>query len=642
MPNPFAKTPWPLTAWIFVCAYFNCVGWILSALHCLNTTGYAIAVLVGIALFVWMQKKGVLGPLRFNLHRQQRRFRRFFPAAFFILASLAFIGGAIHAPVNYDALAYRVPRVLHWLSDGEWHWIHTTFHRLNTRSCGHEWLSAPMIALLKSTRFLFLIDFASYLLLPGLFYSVLTRLGFSSRMAWHWMWILPTGYCYLLQAGSISNDMFGAVFALASVDLGLRARASGNLRPLWLSILAVALLTGSKASNIPLALPWFVAVWPVLGLLRKQLAVTFAVACISALVSFLPMAALNYKNCGDWTGQAAEHAVIGNGDALLHIGHNIVAITIQNFAPPVFPLASTWNRAMIRLIPEELSRRMALTFEPSEAQFQLAEMQVEEVGGVGFGISSLVLLTFLTKWLGKRTATGTSAQRRDFWIYVIMFSAWISILPFFIKAGWSTTARLSTPYYGLMLPLLLLPRAGQRPLYRRRWWQWCATIVFFLAGLLVVISPARPLWPAKTVLSAVHSQRFERLIQRARTVYETYGSRSDAFAPVLDTLPLNANVVGLITRDDPEATLWKPFGTRRFRHVIEGDSKADLLAAGIKYVLVGEDKFPVVFTQSFEQWLASVDGKVVQKVSLTLRAKYGPVNWLLVEVDANKGNPVVP
>ena len=45
----------------------------------------------------------------------------------------------------------------------------------------------------------------------------------TARAAWHWMWLMPTGYCFLLQAGSIGNDLFGAVFALAALDFALRA-----------------------------------------------------------------------------------------------------------------------------------------------------------------------------------------------------------------------------------------------------------------------------------------------------------------------------------------------------------------------------------------------------------------------------------
>ncbi len=38
-----------------------------------------------------------------------------------------FFGGLIHAPANYDGLAYRIPRVLHWLAEGRWHLIETIF-----------------------------------------------------------------------------------------------------------------------------------------------------------------------------------------------------------------------------------------------------------------------------------------------------------------------------------------------------------------------------------------------------------------------------------------------------------------------------------------------------------------------------------
>jgi hypothetical protein len=69
------------------------------------------------------------------------------------------------------------------------------------------------------------------------------------------MWLLPTGYCYLLQAGSISNDMFGTVYALAAVDFALRARKSGRVSEVCLSVLSAALLTGARASNLPLLLP---------------------------------------------------------------------------------------------------------------------------------------------------------------------------------------------------------------------------------------------------------------------------------------------------------------------------------------------------------------------------------------------------
>jgi hypothetical protein len=78
------------------------------------------------------------------------------------------------------------------------------------------------------------------------------------------MWLLPTGYNFLLQAGSIGNDTFPTIYALAAVDFGLRAWDSRRLSDLRLSILSASLLTGTKATNLPLLLPWGILVLPLL------------------------------------------------------------------------------------------------------------------------------------------------------------------------------------------------------------------------------------------------------------------------------------------------------------------------------------------------------------------------------------------
>ena len=50
---------------------------------------------------------------------------------------------------------------------------HTEFQRLNTRAAGFEWVCAPVIALTKTDRPLFLINVISFLLMPGLVFSLL-------------------------------------------------------------------------------------------------------------------------------------------------------------------------------------------------------------------------------------------------------------------------------------------------------------------------------------------------------------------------------------------------------------------------------------------------------------------------------------
>src|SRR4051812_38019329 len=125
-----------VAAFIVFATFCQCAGWTLSLLHALNRTGYTIVFLVGAAAtLAWWFRNDIQTPAP-NFPRLKRRFTRAFPAAFLILAALAILGGFLHAPNNYDAHSYRTPRVLHWLAEGRWHWIHTHFGNLNTRGAG--------------------------------------------------------------------------------------------------------------------------------------------------------------------------------------------------------------------------------------------------------------------------------------------------------------------------------------------------------------------------------------------------------------------------------------------------------------------------------------------------------------------------
>src|ERR1700691_927767 len=134
--------------WIWLCAYLNCAGWFLSAIRQLNAIGYAVALVIGIAAYcIWnaSSNKTQAKPVpTLRTHRElYRLIRSPCPFALLVLAVMAFLGRLLHAPNIYDALAYRLPRVLHWLAADQWQWIHTIFPRLNNRACGIEWLSAP-------------------------------------------------------------------------------------------------------------------------------------------------------------------------------------------------------------------------------------------------------------------------------------------------------------------------------------------------------------------------------------------------------------------------------------------------------------------------------------------------------------------
>jgi hypothetical protein len=621
--------PSAIAIWIWFCAYLNCAGWVLSALHQLNAPAYAVVFASGLAglWYWWRQTGGRLLP-ELNAARLRRRFRRAFPLAFLVLATLAFLGGALHAPANYDALAYRTPRVLHWLAEGQWHWIHSDFPRLNTRTAGFEWLTAPQFLFFHTDRLIFLLNVVSFLLLPGRVFGVLTRLGVRPRAAWHWMWLFPAGYGYVLEAGSILNDMFAGLMAMTAIEFALRAHGSRKASDLWVSVLAAALMTAVKAFNIVLLLPWLIAVFPALkGLLRRPLA-SAAVAVLVLFASMAPTALLNYRQCGDWTGLKVEQATIGGGGKPQRFLANALNIPAHNLVPPVFPFTKQWDHLVSRVIPSKLQENLQAHMELGLATVRLPDMQAEEFSGLGCGVS-LLLLVLLVKKIRARE----NPLANPFHVPVLVpLGAWASLAFLMMQTGASGPARYLLPFYLLLaVPIMAGPVAGK--VFDLRPWRWAAMGIFASSVLLLILSPARPLWPATTILRQFKADESANpLVRRAWNVYATYGSRTEGFAPVIAALPPEANPLGFMSFDEPEAALWKPFGSRRVLNFCHADTAADLKARGIRYALVSERYLDNHHRQTGDEWLQQKHMDLVQRFELKLLAGQPAYGWLLVRV----------
>jgi len=617
--------------WVCLCAFLSCTGWLLSGLHALNRIGYLVAFGgAAVALRVWQRRTG--GKIIPAIHwsKLSRRFRRGFPLAFLVLSGMAILGGALHTASNYDGLTYRTPRVLHWLAAEQWHWVQTDFPRLNVRATGYEWVSAPLIAFTRTDRWLFCITSISFLLLPGLVFSSLYRLGVRRRVAWHWMWLLPTGYTYLLQAGSISNDLFGAVFGFAAIDFALRARTSRRVEDVWLSILAAALVTNTKALHLLLGLPWLIAIWPALKLMRRKLLPTGAVGLVAIVVSLIPISYLNLHYCGDWSGQALEHAAFG-GVPALRLPVNAVKAVLQNFAPPIFPWANAWNRWVDRTLPPQWDAQLQAHFESGAAQFHVGEMEVEEAAGLGLGVCGLFVLTLAAVWLRKRpnAAHAPPCWRNESWVGL---AGWLVVIYFMTQSGLSTVARYLAPYNVILLAPFLVGD-GHSSVVRKVWWRRVGAVIFALAGLLLIVNLARPLWPAVLILRGLDAENSSHpLVRRAWSAYVVKSKRTEAFAPALAILPPDANPLGIVSFDDPETSLWRPFGQRRILHVTHTETGADLRRRGIKYVLASSETLTVHWTTTPDAWQTQVDGEVMAEVALKLRGAEGPKPWYLVRI----------
>ena len=622
--------------WIWLSAIATVTGWALSAAGQLNKTGYVVASVVAV-IAIYLGRRTFGFPVGWwNVKKLRGRFRRFLPLGFLFLALLIFLGSVLYAPTNHTAVTYRIPRVLQWLAEQKWHWIHTENYRMNNRACGIEWLTAPLILFTRSDRALFLLNFIPFVLLPGLTFSMFRRLGVSGRVAWRWMWLLPTGYSFLLQAGSTGNDTFPTIYALAAIDFALRAFESRRPGDLWLSILSAALLTGAKASNLPLLLPWFILLLPRTRVLLQTPLGTIAVLVVAVVVSFLPTAGLNIHYCGDWSGLRLERTGMDMKNPIVGIWGNVFLLLLSNFTPPLFPMAGWWNHSALTILPSAIVEPLRANFE--EGWHLLGELPTEDWSGLGFGLSMLLIFWIFgcLRARGKQAQYGIAAQRffgGNVWLYrAVIWSPWISLLAYCVKSGMVTGGRLISPYYPLLLPSFLIC-AGATCVVRRRWWHGLERLVVILAIPVVILTPGRPLWPAKTVLSALR-QKFPNKpsLDRALKVYSVYGIRADPLANVRELLPAGLNVVGFLgSADDPDISLWRPFGSRKVEHILPKDGRDYIVEHRMDYVVVGglELSFNEI---PLESWLSATGGKLVSQTTATVKVAEGPQPWYLVKI----------
>lgn len=585
-----------IRAWLVWSAFCSGAGWVLSGLGQLHRAGYLIAALaLGTGWFCWSRPEvsAITESLRRGGHRLARRLRRPLPLAFGLLALLVLAGGLLHEPNNGDTMGYRLPRVLHWLAAERWHWIHTDDDRMNVAAPGWEWLAAPLMLFCKTDRPLFLINWVSFLLLPGLTFSLLRLLGVRARAAWDWMWVMSSGYCFVMQAGSVCNDSFAAAYALAAVALALRGLRTGRVPDLWFSLLAAGLLSGTKQTNLPLLLPWAVAIAPGWRLLLSRPAATLAISLGTALVSLLPNVWFNLRYTGLWTGLAQVPSPPDS--ALWGILGNLCALPAQSLAPPIFPWAATWEHWMQQF----LATSAGAHFRSFESFCKIARAAHELSAGLGPGICLLALLALGWAWRRTRRTRqpGQTSPRHTplaglpiserTWLLCVRLAPWLAVPVLMSRTGMWQVGRYFSAYYPLLLPLLLTSPA-HAVLARQRWWRTLCLLVVASVIPLVVLSRQRPVWPVETVLSRLEKTfPGSQAVHKARVTFAFSAGFNRVLQPLLDLLPPDEKLLGYASGPSSnETALWRPFGSRRVLRIMKSDPPEALRAGHLRFIVL--------------------------------------------------------
>jgi hypothetical protein len=619
-------SPFSWRLWLVVSSWASLTGWCLGLTGHLDKKCYTWA-LCSLAAFLcfacfkqpfcFLSLTSLLRPPFLLWRRGASRPQSFLfwlPMLFVLAALFSLLGGILYNPSNYDALSYRIPRLLHWLNAERWHWITTPNSRQNFSALGFEWLTAPLFVFFKSDRLFFLINWISFLFLPGLLFRTFRLSGISPKTCWWWMWLLPLGYGYVLQSGSIGNDAFATVYALASVCFVLSADKREKFADFGWAILAVALLTGTKGSNLPLALPWFAAM-----LLRYRVWISnipklLPWMAIALMISFVPTAVLNHKYTGGWSGDPSNQGKMNLSNPSAALLGNSLMLSYCSVQPPLLFSPSKIDNLTISLVPAKLNVWLLERFPRFE--LKMGEIPMEESAGIGIGLTACIAL-----WIfkGRRSPITFFIVREQPWFFLGMAGLG-SLLFYMAKMGSESTARLLLPYYPF---LLLLPlgfyQLPKKPIQKLRW-----AYLFFASWVIVplILSPARPLLPVQKLLTLIgDSPQFARV----RQVYQTYMQRGTCWDPILTIVPPDVKTLGFFSHeDDLEAPLWKPFGLRK----VVSTGEKDITVSALPHAEAWLARRPIAeFLKSNSEW--QLHWKEIGAKSIAQKASVGAEEWAL-------------
>lgn len=593
-----------LRLFILLTALLNALGWALSAVGCLNRIGYLVTCLVALAAFgAWFLPRFDWYGVRWDIgwRKWRRRYGHSYPLAYLLMVGIILASGLLFEPDHNDGLSFRLPRMLHWMSAQGWHWIDTCDPRLNIRGAGFEWSALPLLLFTGSNRSLFLVNFAAYLCLPGLIYGTYRRLGVARRVAWNWMWILPSAYGMVLGASNVGNDLLLVVYALAALCFALRGVERKNFNDLALSILSASLLTSTKQTALPLLLPWLVALapgWPILwSEKRKSLAVgLFAIGISVAFISWS-----NWRHLGDWSGLVTDVAIKTHTNPFLNLSGNTVLLVLQNLVPPLFPWRDDWLQLAHQWQQTPLGQLYTNNFETS--YLWLPIRMSATFAAFGPGIAGLFLIAWLYQiWKRLPNRQRTPHQR------AIMAAVIVACLVLLLKTSMWQISRHFLSYAFCLIPFFLTGTA-QYTLVRQKWWCWFVALQFaHVLAALILIAPRSPIaaWgiaPEFYLSQAVQTPKSDAWVRRY--------------------LPASEPVIGVIRTDiDTETWLWQPPGTRRIIDCRARTDAADYDRKGIHLIVVSSEALEAA-KLTLDQWLEQNGCTLIT----TVRMSYHP--WFL-------------
>jgi hypothetical protein len=445
------------------------------------------------------------------------------------------------------------------------------------------------------------------------------------------MWLAPSAYGVVLQAGSIGNDFIGAVFFLASLNLasipGLATR-----RDLVLSGLSISLCAGIKSSNLLWGLPWALLL-AASGRWRNFLFSWLApLLLLFMLNASLPIFISNHLYGGDWSGANLEYhdtKPVTASSPWLGIAGNFILLSLQNCTPPVWPWIKETVTSIRDSLPSPLLEGLSKTFEGGFTDLGIRELPGEEGAGLGFGLMACVCSSMIFAWGAPKPHRPKNRA-----LILAAGGVLVAIIIYSAKLTMACPARILLP--GLLFILVFVSVLPGQDLWVRAPLMRLLIFAAILSSCsILMVNPARPLLPISTLLEITEKIGLPHsLQQRMETVYSAYARRARAFEPLLNEIPIDQKnlSLGYTGGAGLEASLWKPYGTRSVVSVDLLDYEGPPSRALPSLIVAAARFVPKSSTPSSLSWVQAREAEILAEKEILFQARIGLEKFFLLRL----------
>ncbi len=552
----------PLRLWIVTCSVLVSWGWFLSLFHGL----YGFSYIPVVAALVYFEFKIASGKnFEKIIGRSLSRLftiRMFLTGVFTLSTILLLFKGLLNGPSHDDGLCYRIPMAMQWIMHQGWIWAPWQDMRINMGGTTSAWLSVPLLIWFKSDRTVFLSNWVCQLFFPGLIFSFWRGMGVSGRICWYLMWLLPSAFCFMLQAANTSNDTLGTFFVLAAFYYALKARRNPCWESVALSILSIGLATNVKLNFAVLGFPWLFAIFPQLRVLLGRPLFSIGLVALAISSSFFPESIICWYHGAGFTGLGFNKSVVAPPFPFSIVG-NTFMIILQNIWPPLI-MGMTFGSNLSSAISNSNLGYIMDRYFMSGWNIHYQIVPVEQAG---LGLPVIIGLIVLWMYTKRTNAIQTPGFNN-----LVLGGIGCGLLHFMMFSNSDQEARLICPYYVLLLPALFLRRVLKTKLFRFAD-RACTVSSLISAILCLTISEG--------------SIAFTGLNDRAN-------EDDSASALLAQLVPAKEGVIGMIrVWCDREAWAWRPYGSRVVIEFSTQASAAEMESYGVHYVVIFQDQLDI-------------------------------------------------